>query len=408
MRVNPERVQRVSAWWRTELVALRTSPARGARVARWLFDRPSVALLPAAAIGPGLFGAAIPWGDAGWFREAGLSMLGPGFFDVFSAAGLQIGPVYLLLVGALAAVVDLLSLPALFTVAAVQSVGLTVYTLFLVRRFARELGAAPLPAQWGVGVPVVFFGVLSESIGNGHPEEFLLALLLAHGVLVSRHGRPAAFGGILGAAVGLKLWAVLGAPVVLLDRRWRSVLVAGSIAVAMTLAWYLPFHLAGEVNTFDFSWGTGPAPFGLRAVGGALSGWGFRLVQAAVVIALGALVAWRWPGSGLGVVLTVVTVRVVLAPMLQMYYTIPFVVVALLWLWTAPSRSGTAWRIASWPATLLAMLGPYVVDLAVRLPVTHIAMTIATVAIVRADHRSASLGPDGKVPGEEIEVNRTR
>ena len=54
------------------------------------------------------------------------------------------------------------------------------------------------------------------------------------------------------------------------------------------------------------------------------------------------------------------------------------------------------------------MLGPYVVDLAVRLPVTHIAMTIATVAIVRADHRSASLGPDGKVPGEEIEVNRTR
>ena len=393
----------VRAWWHREVQVLRAGDGRAAQVLRWLYSRPAVVLLPAAAVGPGFFGAAIPGGDAGWFRRAGLSMLGPEFFEVFSSAGLQIGPLYLLGVGVLSAVVEALGLPLLFTVAAAQSVALTAYTLAMTRRFATELGAPSSAAAWGVGAPVVFLGVLAESIGNGHPEEMLVGLLLAHALLAVRSRRPGTVGVLLGIATGLKLWGVLGAPVTLLGRKPRTVLVAGALGVAITALCYLPFQLLGDVNTFDFSWGAGPAPFGFRVPSAALGGWGFRVFQAGTVLLLGGLVAWRWPGVGFGVVLTIVTTRIVLDPLLQMYYPIPFIVVALLWAWTSPRRPDIRWQVAVFPGTLVAMVGPYLLSYPVRIGLTHVTLVAITVAVVRRDRHLAPVAVPGvAVPGEAL------
>ena len=379
-------VRRVAGWWAREQAALAARPGRVAAAVRWLAVRPAVVLLPPAAISPGLFGAAVPDGDGSWFREAGLSMLGPGLLEVFSASGLQIGPLYLLLVGLLAAAADLVGLPVLFTVAAVQSAGLAAYALHLSARWARELGADPLRARWGVVAPLVLLGPLAESIGNGHPEELLLGLMLAHLVLLVRRGRATPAGVVLGLMVGLKLWGVLAAPLVLLARRRRVLVVVAAWPVVLGAGAYLPFALAGELNTFEFSWGARVAPFGVELQGAFLEGWGFRVVQAAVVASLVALVAWRWPGTGLGAALTLVAVRVVLDPLLQMYYTIPFVALALVWVWTAPSAGGR-WTLASWPLVLCSMLGPYLLPTTPKLALTHAAMLAVAVAVVRADHR---------------------
>ena len=387
---------RLGAWWAHESRAVAASPARTARILRWLWARPAVVLVPPAVLSPGLFGAAIPGGDAAWFREAGLSMLGPDVLEVFSSAGLQIGPFYLLLVGVLAAAAQAIGLPVLFTVAAVQSGALTAYALHLSGRWALELGASPVRARWGVVAPLVLLGPLAESIGNGHPEELLLGLMLAHLVLMTRQGRSGRTGALLGVAVGVKLWAVLGAPLVLLSRRWRTLVVGGLVAMIISAAAYLPFAVFGEMNTFDFTWGTGPSPFGIRIAEAALGGWGFRVVQAAVVVLVVGAVAWRWPGTGLGAAMSLVTVRIVLDPLLQMYYTIPFIVLALLWVWTS-GAVGSAWAIADSALVLVAMVGPYLLSMPLRIAITHLLLIMATVAVVRRDHRlvrAATAGMD--------------
>lgn len=377
---------RLGQWWARERRALATAPSRPARAARWLWRRPAVALLPPAVLSPGLFGAAIPGGDAAWFREAGLSMLGPEILDVFSSAGLQIGPLYLLLVGLLAGASQAVGLPVLFTVAAVQSGALTAYALHLTGRWASALGANPLRARWGVVAPLVFLGPLAESIGNGHPEELLLGLMLAHFVLAAREHRGGRAGVLLGVAVALKLWAVLGAPLVVVSRRWRTLVLAGLAAVALAAVAYVPFAVLGEMNTFEFTWGAGPAPFGIRVPEAALGGWGFRLVQAAVVVLVVAAVAWYWPGTGLGAAMTLVTVRIVLDPMLQMYYTMPFIVLALIWLWTSGAVR-PPWALGGSALVLVLTVGPYLVPMTPRTAITHLMLVLATVIIVRRDHR---------------------
>src|SRR5665811_108757 len=117
---------------------------------------PEPARVTPGAVRPGLLGADNPGGDASWFREAGLSMLGPEVLDVFAAPGVQMGPVYLLFIGVLTTAVDAVGLPVLFTVAAVQAIGIAWFALFTTRRWAVELGAAPLRAQWGVVAPVSY------------------------------------------------------------------------------------------------------------------------------------------------------------------------------------------------------------------------------------------------------------
>lgn len=398
--VRLEAGARLRQWWRDELGVLRVGEGRGPRALRWVYARPGVVLLPVAALGPGFFGAAIPWGDAGLFREAGESMLGTHFFDVFSSDVLQIGPLYLLLVGVLATIVGVIGLPVLFTVAAVQSAGLAWYALHLAGRWSDELDADARAARWGVVTPIVFFGVLAESIGNGHPEELFLGLAMAHLVLLARHGAAGRCGLLLGAAIGVKLWAVLGAPLMLVRRGVRPVVVTGVVSVALTAAAYAPFYLLGDVNTFSFTWGSGPAPFGLHLTSAALGGWGFRIVQSALVVLVTGIVAWRWPGTGLTPILALVTTRLLLDPMLHMYYPIPFIVVALLWAWTSPRRPGLVGRLATWPAVLVAMVGSYLVAPHVRLVLTHVALVGLTVLMVWRDCSAGAVGASRRPSGQ--------
>lgn len=377
---------------------------------RWLGDHPAAVLLPWAGLMAGLLGADNPGGDAQWFRQAGLSMFGPDVFDVFSTPGLQMGPLYLLFVGMLAAAVQVVGLPVLFTVAAVQSMGIAWFALFTARRWAAELGADPRRAQWGVVAPMVFGGLLEESIGNGHPEEVLLGLLLANAALWAQQGKLTRPGALIGLATGIKLWGLLGAPILLIGRRPRVVVIGALSIILIAVACYAPFFLLGDVNTFDFAWGTTRTPVSFVTTAWGWSDWALRLVQGAVVALAGCLVAWRRSGTALVVVLAIIATRLVLDPLFLTYYPGPFIVVALLWVWTSPVSIRMPWPVVASAAVPLTVVLPYVLAMVPMTIAAHAAFIAVTVAVLLRERASAHTseaveGPPGRDPDE---LSRTR
>ena len=361
------------------------------RLVRWAWARPAALLLPLAFVVIGSLGAVIPDGDAGWFREAGRGMLGPNFWNVFIQPGLQIGPLYLLALGGAAAAVDAVGLPVLFTLAALQAVLVTWLGLVTARRFANHTGARALSAQWALGLALVLGGLLAESIGNGHPEEIALGLLLANAALDAGRGRRGSVGLLVGLAAGFKLWGILGIPVVLVGRRQRAVWVRGLLAGAVVLLCYAPFFVWGEVNTFRFTWGMSNAGSTLAQLGSWLgaSDWTLRVIQGAAAMLVGCAVAVRRSGSGLTIVICVIAARLLLDPLMMSYYPGPLVVLVLLWVWTNPGTCASWWRFAVLAAVPVVVLVPYLIPLQAIKGMWTVAMIVVPLAIVRTERRSA-------------------
>lgn len=369
-----------------------------------LWQRPALVLLLLAVVILGTLGAVVPGGDAGWFRRAGLSMIGSGILDVFREPGLQIGPLYLLPLGLATALLGWLPDPATrFVLAAAQGALVTWYALVVARRSAAATGAPPLPAQWAVGLALVLGGLLAESVGNGHPEEILLGLLLAHAALGAGRARPRAVGGLLALAVGVKVWGILGAPVALVGRRPRTVLVAGLVGGALTAAVYGPFLLWGDFRTFEFSWGIPQDAVLARVVGPDVSDWALRAAQAGAAIAAGAAVALRRSGSPLVVVLAVIGIRLVLDPLFLTYYAGPFLVVALLWAWTRTAPLAWAARAGCAASVPVTVLLPYLLEHAASLTALRIAVVAVLAVALVLDHQAgATRDPVGRHAGDAL------
>jgi hypothetical protein len=361
------------------------------RLLRWVWARPAALLPPLAFVIIGSLGAVIPDGDAGWFREAGRGMLGANFWDVFVQPGLQIGPLYLLALGSAAAAVDAVGLPVLFTLAGLQAALVTWLGLVTARRIARHTGARELPAQWAVGLALVLGGLLAESIGNGHPEEIALGLILANAALDAGRRRRVSVGLLVGLAGGIKLWGVLGIPVVLIGRRPRDVWFRGLLAGAIVLLCYGPFFEWGEVNSFTFTWGMSNAGSTLAQLGSWLgaSDWTLRVIQGAVAILVGCAVALRRAGSPLTVVICVVSTRLLLDPLLMSYYPGPLVVLVLLWVWTDRAMRTSRWRFAASAAVPLLVLVPYFIPLQALKAIWMVGMIVVPLAILRVERRAS-------------------
>lgn len=375
-------------WLDREMAGLTARRPRVAATIRSVAHRPQHVLLPLAVVILGSLGAVIPGGDAQWFRRAGASMLGPHVLDVFAESGLQIGPLYLLMIGAATTVTAWLPTPLmLFVLSGGQAAAVTWLALVTARRAARHTGVSVLPAQWATGLALVLGGLLAESIGNGHPEEIVLGLLLGLAALSAAEGRGRAVGGLLGVAVAVKVWGVLGAPVALIGRRTRTVVVAGVVTVLLVVAAYAPFYLGGEFNTFEFTWGFGTDSLIARLVPGGSADWTLRLVQGVVSVVVGTCLALRRTGSPLTVVLGVVGTRLLLDPLFLTYYPGPFVVVALLWLWTRREPALSSWRI---PLTLVVPVGvllPYLVPRVPGLVAAQVAVLLVACGAIVLDAR---------------------
>ncbi len=295
-----------------------------------VWRHPAATLVPFSVVLGGII-AGTTANDARWFREAGRAMWGPGIWDTFSAPGLQIGPLYLLVLGAVDRVASAVGLPGLVVIALFESAAIAWFALWTARRVARWAGVAELPVQWAIGLVLAPGGYLAESTASGHAEEILLGLLLANVAVDVGRRRWWVAGVVLGAAFGVKQWAVLGAGVVARGRDLRGVVTSGFAAAAVVALSYGPFFLWGDVRTYEFTWAASTSMSPLAG----LSGWGLRLVQGGIAGLAGVAVAWRGRSSPLVPVAVAVAVRLLLDPLRLTYYSGPLVLLALMWLWTS-------------------------------------------------------------------------
>lgn len=321
----------------------------------------TIALGVVTAVG---FAAVVPGGDARLFRAAGAGMLGPRFFDVFAAADLQIGPVYLAALGVAAKALDMLGSAQLTrtVLAGAQAALVLVLALRLVRRLAHRSGAPDLAARWAVGLLLAVGGFVAEATGNGHPEELMVGLLLAHAALWAADDRTGLAGLVLGLAGGIKQWAVLGGGALLQGRRRRGVLVAVGVTLVVLAVLYAPFFVFGTVHTYDFQWGfSSGSVLGRLEARWGLTDWAMRLVQGALAGLAGAWVALRRRHSPLVPVIVAITVRLLLDPLRLTYYSGPLVALVAAWAWTTSAPRVVRWRL---PLTVLApvtVVAPYLV-----------------------------------------------
>jgi len=374
-------VPRATTWWQREVDRL--SPRRR-RALAWSLEHPAAIVVPAAAIVSAAFTVAYGDGDNASFLYAGDHMLGPGFLNTFSDSWLQIGPVYLLLLGVLGHLVGpwagaegtavLLSalMGALLVWLATGTTG----------RLARYWGRPTLLARWAVGWALALGGSVPLALEWGHPEEPLLGLLLVEVGLLAARRRHAWAGALLGIATGVKLWAATGLGALLVPRRLRDVITAGAAAAAVTAATYLPFVLFGDFRTTQHVWDFGTSSlFGWLAARTGASEWAVRALEGLVVGAGGALVARRRWSSPAVLALFVVTLRLLLDPAPRPYFVCPAIAVALVWAWTSPSRGARRARV------LVTVLSPLPVQLRAVLTPTQTwaaALTLVTVATVYA------------------------
>lgn len=223
--------------------------------------------------------------------RAGAELFDSDWIDVFSDKGIQVGPLMLLVQGSLweVAAATGVRLETLFSLLMQPAVILSC--LWLVgtgigdprRRLAAQIAVALLLFVWEIPWNAYIFG---------HPTEFLIPILWLVAARLAHGGRPGRAGIAIAASAGLKLWGVLGVPLLLLAPEARGRLHGVAAAGAGVALLYGPFLLFGEVNTFEYRWivesGTGPA---WVLDPGAEFGWPPRLLQGAVALSVGAAVA---------------------------------------------------------------------------------------------------------------------
>ena len=246
-------------------------------------------------------------------------MLGPHFLDVFSDSWLQIGPVYLVLLGLGTALGTALHLPpaAIGVFAAAAHGVLAAGSRAPPHGSAAEATGAPVRrAQWMVGLTLVVGGFLYNALVADHAEELILGLVLALAAVSAHRGRLVQAALLLALATGVKQWAPTTGGILLAGRRVRSSALAIAVFVVAVAVLYLPFKLWGDMQTFSIHW---PFPEHtwldrLPGLAGA-SDWMQRIVQGALAGVVGVVIAWRRHGSVLVAVIASIAVRLLLDPL---------------------------------------------------------------------------------------------
>lgn len=385
--------------WQRAWDAQRVHHPRIDRALQQAWRRPLAVLLPVAAVVSALGVEDVRPYDLSWFIDGGRVLTSSRALEVFADEGLQMGPLYLLLVGVVARVAELVGLPVMALVGAVVAV-VVVWTADVVARRWAALGGASAPAaRWSVGGALVVGGILPQVSASGHQEEVLLAVVLAAAAASAATGRLGRVGVLLGVGAGVKAWAVLGGPIVLHGRSWRAAALGALTAVAGASVLYGPFLLFGDVRTFDFSWGIAGGPSALAALGAGLGldDWGLRCLQAGAAAIAGAFVALRRGGTALAVVVTVVAVRLLLEPIASVYYLAPLVLLTVLWSATSPARPGPVARLVILALVPCTVLHHYLVPTTVSRTIealTCVAVLGAVLLLERRRVRAADASPE--------------
>ena len=311
--------------------------------------------------------------DRTLFLDAGSAMLDGAGLAVFRDPILQVGPLYLVPLGVLAHLADLVHVPARLLVAMVAAVVATLLGLRIVRLLDAERRLGPA-SEVAACLVLLLAGPLALACGSGHFEELITGLLLMLAAAEAGRGRGRVAALVLVAAVGLKLWAVLGLPILLIRADLRRAAGRGLLAAAGIAACYVPLALDGA-QTWRFTWRVlAYVPVSLVLPAGDAFPWTFRVAQAAVVCTAGALIARYGPAPERVVPVAIFLLRLMTDPCLYDYYWLPLAAAAALLL-TRPGLPGVlALVVGTDVAITLSMSGALFVTPAVNLAVLATAL----------------------------------
>ena len=280
---------------------------------------PALVVLLAALLG-GILQQLSPSADAEAFLGAAHRLLSPDWANAFSDPFIQISPLHLGLVSAGVVISSLSGLPEYLVSGAVQA-GLVAGLAVLAAR--STLPPSPSTLRRAVLILIVVLGgPLASAALIGHDEELIVALLL---ITASGQRRTGWAPVLVGLAAGVKLWGLLGVPLLFVGVSALRGARRSSLAAGVVVLSYLPFALWGHIGSFDFVWRVAEgAPMSALVPVGDGFDWPWRLAQGTCAVAVGLLLARRG-GSALDVLVAICCVRLLLDPNPFSYYGIALV-----------------------------------------------------------------------------------
>ena len=234
--------------------------------------------------------------DTPLFADAGRALVFDLDLGVFSDPKIQVGPLHLVYDGLLAGVGDLMNVRAQVPIVVASEVLFAVAFVLCFRAALSVRGRRDGTAELFAGCVAALFGLAWIAGTSSHPAEGFIPLAWVYCVVCLRTSRPLRAGLVLGLAGTIKLWALLGAPLLLLASHPPAFIASGATFAAVVAGAYAPFLAGGEVRTFDFTWTVKPqSPLAFFWEPGTTIGWTQRIVQGAGVGLVGAMggVAFR-------------------------------------------------------------------------------------------------------------------
>jgi hypothetical protein len=308
--------------------------------------------------------------DTHLFNVVGKQLFSRRVLDVYSDVQVQVGPLHLLvnaLVDRFARLVGLSSVGTLSVVVQLFYVVALVWTL-------RSFGL-PRAASLMVAVVAVALTLPWTTFVTGHFAEGLIPYLWIWGARSAKDGKGTRAALVLASGGGLKLWGVLGFPLLLLLPDLRSRLRSYVLAGVIFVSFYLPFLVFGDFRMFSMTWPAYQSDqiLSFWVTDGDRVTWALRVVQGLLVGAVGAgavIIGRRSPSAIWAAPLAMVSIRVITDPVGYWYYSLPAQTIALVGiavLLTKATRTSVFLAAGLYPVLFLNSLWVGVLTLVVAL-----------------------------------------
>jgi hypothetical protein len=270
------------------------------------------------------------------FVNAGKKLFTGDALNAFADRTVQEGPLALLIWGLIGYLSDLLNVGARMVASVLLQVGFTFAVVWLIRSSFAERDRPSADLELFAGLLVVLGGLSWTVLSTGHLAEGFIPLLWFQAAREARHGRLERAGLLIALSGGLKLWGVLGVPILLLGPvlDWRKLMRGVAIAAGVIAFLYAPFALFGDFNTFDYRWDIASTSVVHKLFSdSATFSWAMRVTQSVVVVVVGGALALFIRGrqrADWTVPIGIVAVKLLLDPIVFSYYSLTLAVLALL------------------------------------------------------------------------------
>jgi len=276
----------------------------------------------AAAVTVGLVVPPGDTGDLAFFMHSAERLFSGGWAQTYADPTLQVGPLQLVVLGALDTVADLAGISSTRLIGAVFGAAVVALFWLIARRLLGGRGG-----RWALTAAVLAPVALSytfDAYRDGHPAQALVPLLWVLAGYEVRAGRGWLAGVLIGVSAGFEVWGILGVAIVVLAPRVWDATKAFAAATLILVALFAPFALAGDFGMFEYRWVVnGDTLLSVFVEPGTAFTWPLRMLQGATAVLAGAGVAWSlrhsaaalWAGP-----LALVAVRLALDPVRYPWY----------------------------------------------------------------------------------------